>query len=781
MQVGLGKISVLGRELPSLTLSNRALAIARGSDRIAIIPFRYKEGIYVYDRGHWIVSSIEELDGKGLFPQYAESMLQADLNEVKEGLSELLEDAPILDDLEGFLEELRRSTEPKKLEVDENTTLTILDEASTDIVRIHPAVGIVELARPGVGYERKAYVGVWKDVIKEKRKVRKNGSEEVKRIFEKVLFLVLEDGSEILGRDEYLFDNFGIHLSYKPVLLQSGWSGILLERSPPTIYLQLIGLLKEYIELKHDEFYDVVALWAIGTYFFHLFPAYPYLDLNGPKQSGKTKLLTILSLICFNAVYTSNMSIAALYRIVQNMRATVLLDEAESLTRSNERSREIMSLLLQGYKSGAVVYRAEKNKNDTFIPQGFEVYSPKALAHISAINDVLLDRTIPITTIRTLNPKISAREVDSSDVRWKEMKNSLYTFYLKHWREVKEISDELTSVDGLGGDQESLAIKVLRTRGREWELWRPLFVLAKLFERYGIEGLVQRVLRAAEIILRHKLTLEDTESDDMLLIRTLLRMIDERGEGFVPVREITERVKDILEEEGEDPSKINSRKIGRILGKLGLEKRRVNGRSEWKLTRAVIEDLARRAGILDPDSGINATDGGSPPSNAPSDATADNLQSESSGHKSDDSTVFESYSDDRTIMREEGLLSKSNNYGDPDTSGIVASDGIPWEVEYNGDLECPLCGARFHDPRDMKSHIEEVHGKFNPLITALDLWITDESDVSRAHKLETLARRKGIERPTLGDIDQLRIMLESSKQKNDLQGWLNFVSSWRDE
>ena len=69
---------------------------------------------------------------------------------------------------------------------------------------------------------------------------------------------------------------------------------------------------------------------------------------------------------------------AVLFRIVQSLRPTMLIDEAERI--NSDDARVIQSILNAGYKVGSTVPRIEGD--DRHI-EFFEVYSPKSLSSIS--------------------------------------------------------------------------------------------------------------------------------------------------------------------------------------------------------------------------------------------------------------------------------------------------------------------------------------------------------------------------------------------------------------
>ena len=58
-------------------------------------------------------------------------------------------------------------------------------------------------------------------------------------------------------------------------------------------YENIEHLLREYCDLNED-YYSIISLWIIGTYFHKNFPTYPYLFFNAMKGSGKTRTMNLI-------------------------------------------------------------------------------------------------------------------------------------------------------------------------------------------------------------------------------------------------------------------------------------------------------------------------------------------------------------------------------------------------------------------------------------------------------------------------------------------------------
>jgi hypothetical protein len=164
--------------------------------------------------------------------------------------------------------------------------------------------------------------------------------------------------------------------------------------TPEEVFTEVNERFKFYIEWPEEVIHDFLTLWVIGTYFHPLFNSYPYVYVGGIKRSGKTKVLTVAAQMSFNSIFSGNMSTASLYRLIQNNRCSLFIDETEKLS-NPERMQDFRNILLSGYKKGEKAYRIGKTAKDRLIPEAFEVYGPKMLANIGGLEDVLSDRCIP--------------------------------------------------------------------------------------------------------------------------------------------------------------------------------------------------------------------------------------------------------------------------------------------------------------------------------------------------------------------------------------------------
>jgi hypothetical protein len=69
--------------------------------------------------------------------------------------------------------------------------------------------------------------------------------------------------------------------------------------NPGELFLKIKKYIKRYIFLQDENAYNLLAIWAMGTYVFRIFNYFPYIHLNAEKSSGKTLLMELLAPLCF--------------------------------------------------------------------------------------------------------------------------------------------------------------------------------------------------------------------------------------------------------------------------------------------------------------------------------------------------------------------------------------------------------------------------------------------------------------------------------------------------
>jgi hypothetical protein len=156
----------------------------------------------------------------------------------------------------------------------------------------------------------------------------------------------------------------------------------------------VVCLLRRFVVMS-DAQADAATLWIAHTHAIDAAESTPYLAVtSAEKRSGKTRLREVLELLVRNALPASNISDAALFRAVEKLTPTLLLDEADAIFKARERE-DLRGMLNAGYRRGAVAYRMGGANKTTL--ESFPVFCPKAFFGIGDfLPDTLVDRAIPI-------------------------------------------------------------------------------------------------------------------------------------------------------------------------------------------------------------------------------------------------------------------------------------------------------------------------------------------------------------------------------------------------
>lgn len=224
-----------------------------------------------------------------------------------------------------------------------------------------------------------------------------------------------------------------------------------------------------YIDFGDARIAKYMACWVIGTYFHRLFSSYPYIHLNGTMESGKSKTLMVTAQLAFNGQLTVNSTASYIIRTIHDNHSTCCIDEIENIQRAkDDNSLAVIGMYNAGYKRGSFVGKAEQSgRNSTWEPKRYEAYSPKIFASINGLESSLASRTVPIEMVRSTNNAIKNREITNEDATLSVIRDQLYPVMLEQFLAVKAIYSGIQ-------DEEIV--------GREWELWKPILVIAKVID-----------------------------------------------------------------------------------------------------------------------------------------------------------------------------------------------------------------------------------------------------------------------------------------------------------
>ena len=235
------------------------------------------------------------------------------------------------------------------------------------------------------------------------------------------------------------------------------------------------SFIKQYIFIEDKRLYTVLSLFTILSYSIRLFDRIPYLHIRGHKGSGKTTLVLVLKSMMYNPYLFTNMTAATMFRLIEQVRPTLFIDEVENLESSGSTNKPIFQILNSGYQKDGKVPRMQAGRI-----KEFSTFCMKIIAGIESIHPTTEDRCIGLNMkqINATSAKLITSFDDKNEVNQKLL-------LIKLLRALHQKQKELLTIIST---PESL-ITSDSIYGREYDKWFPLMALAKVFSSEEINYL----------------------------------------------------------------------------------------------------------------------------------------------------------------------------------------------------------------------------------------------------------------------------------------------------
>jgi Protein of unknown function (DUF3631) len=202
-----------------------------------------------------------------------------------------------------------------------------------------------------------------------------------------------------------------------------------------------------------------MALWVLHTHLIDILQVSPILGLTSPqKRCGKSTLLDVLRALARRAVGASNITAAAVFRVVETFTPTLLIDEADTFLREHE---ELRGILNAGHtRTGAHVVRTV---GDDFKPRLFRTSCAKAIAAIGDLPGTIEDRAIVVRMKRrTPSEQVERLRRDRMDAELEPLRRQGARWAADHTTAIRDADSDVPNA----------------LNDRAADNWRPLLAIA---------------------------------------------------------------------------------------------------------------------------------------------------------------------------------------------------------------------------------------------------------------------------------------------------------------
>jgi putative DNA primase/helicase len=231
----------------------------------------------------------------------------------------------------------------------------------------------------------------------------------------------------------------------------------------------IMGKLREYVVLQGGAAV-AVGLYTMLTYVVDELQLCPMLLLRSAvKRSGKTTLLGLLLRMSYRALGLASISAAALYRVVDSLKPTLLLDEVDAtLAQKTDTAEALRGLLNAGNdRTSSRVLRCVGEDKDVV---SYEAFGAKVLAGIGEIPDTMEDRSVIVELRRKLeNEKVRRFSVLDDQREFREIRQKLLRWATQHRKGVGAARPQIPfGLNDRASDNWSPLLAIADLAGEEW-------------------------------------------------------------------------------------------------------------------------------------------------------------------------------------------------------------------------------------------------------------------------------------------------------------------------
>jgi putative DNA primase/helicase len=245
---------------------------------------------------------------------------------------------------------------------------------------------------------------------------------------------------------------------------------------------------------------DAVALWTVFTHAHDLGDFAPILVFSSPtKRCGKTRLQEVLARVVPRPQTMSGVSAAALARLIEEHRPTLLVDEFDAIAKSSgEMAESLRGLLNSSFnRSGACVLKTVPLPGGGWEVRKFSTWTPVCVAGIGQVPDTVADRSVIIRLERKLHAQTVKRLRARDGAELHELARKIARFVADNDRRLRHDQPDVPNeLNDRARDAWEPLIAIADIAGGEWpeRARNAATALAGIYEVEAADGDVRQTL-----------------------------------------------------------------------------------------------------------------------------------------------------------------------------------------------------------------------------------------------------------------------------------------------
>lgn len=226
---------------------------------------------------------------------------------------------------------------------------------------------------------------------------------------------------------------------------------------------EVLEQLRTYV-IADEETLHAAALWVAMTWLVDHATVLPIAIITAPERGcGKTTLLSTIGKMACKPVTASSISPAAMFRLIDGYKPTLLLDETDATLKDNEELRGIVN---SGHtKDAAYVVRTVGDNHE---PKVFSTWGAKLLCGIGRIPETIESRAIILKMRRRVRGESVSNLRHAPEEAFTRIQQRLARWAMDNATEFAELRPIMEGLTNRNADNYEPLLAIATLAGEEW-------------------------------------------------------------------------------------------------------------------------------------------------------------------------------------------------------------------------------------------------------------------------------------------------------------------------